>query len=124
MKKHEELTSQQKFLIKNKKMQHPEFWKFPMGINEGENYGRYEYKYPLSIKELIEIAEKFDGVSRFFGMWGFEDLYGIRGKSGNMEWWFTVSRNRPYEKINWLSKEKVQVFISHSVLDQIIKEED
>lgn len=97
------------------------YWKTMFGITEGSDYGKYEYKAPMTIKSLIDLGELM--ASRNFGMWGIEDLYGIRGNSGNMEYWFTVRRGS-YERINWLSADKSMDFLGHSIVEEVIKDEN
>lgn len=93
----------------------------PFSVTEDGTH-RYDSKYPHKIKYLVQNGQLFE--SRYFGeLFGHEDLYRfVEDVADNGFLWFTVRRGS-YERINWLSIEKACVFIAHSVIDSIIKED-
>ena len=92
-----------------------QFWDSMFGIREPD-YGKFEMKEPHTIQELVEMGKLL--ASRDFGLCGYEDLYGIAGESGKMQFWFTVKRGS-FERINWLSLSKSAEFTAHSAIDQM-----
>jgi len=95
------------------------YWEYPFGITEEDKF-KYQLSMPYKIIEFIVMGELME--SRDFGMWGIEELYGIRWKSQEINFWFTVKRGN-YERINWLGIDKCGEFIAQAIVEELIREE-